>query len=92
MKKRSIMALVASGLLAAMLPAVASAQEGSTANATTIVVLAPDYVWNGRLAASGPAIDYVWNGRLAASGPAIDYVWNGRLAAGRSLELVAFAN
>lgn len=52
MKKRSTMAFVGGGLLAAMLPVVATAQEGSSTSPTTIVVLAPDYVWNGRLAGS----------------------------------------
>ena len=85
MKKQFMMALVAGGLLVAMLPVFATAQEGSSTSPTTIVVLAPDYVWNGRLAGS-PAIDYVWNGRLAGT-PAIDYVWNGRLAGSSSLEL-----
>ena len=83
MKKRFMMALVAGGLLAAMLPVVATAQQGSSAS----VVLVPDYVWDGRLAGTDPAIEYDWNGRLAGTSPAIDYVWNGRLAGSPSLEL-----
>ena len=56
MKKRSIMALVVGGLLAAMLPGVAAGQTTQ----------AEDYVWDGRLA-SDVTRDYVWDGRLASS-------------------------
>ena len=72
MKKRFIMALVAGGLLAAMLPGLASARGGAAATATTLEILALDYVWDGRLASS-------WDGRQAGS-PISDYVWDGRLA------------
>ena len=72
------MALVAGGLLAAMLPGVATAQGSSSTSASTSVIPAPDYVWNGRLA-SDVTRDYVWDRRLT-SDPAHDYAWNGRLA------------
>ena len=78
MKKRFVLAVVAGGLLAAMLPGVATAQGSSSAIASTSVIPGPDYVWNGRLA-SDVTRDYVWDRRLT-SAPAPDYVWNGRLA------------
>ena len=78
MKKRSTVALLAGGLLAAMLPGVATAQASTSANASTFVISAPDYVWDGRLA-SDVTRDYVWDRRLT-SVPAPDYVWDGRLA------------
>ena len=65
-KKRFMMSLVVGGLLAAMLPGVATARGGSSATATTFDVLALDYVWDGRLAGA-PISDYVWDGRLAGS-------------------------
>ena len=78
MKKRFVMAVVAGGLLAAMLPGVATAQGSSSAIASMSAIPAPDYVWDGRLAGDATR-DYVWDGRLA-SAPAPDYVWDGRLA------------
>ena len=66
MKKRFMMSLIVGGLLAAMLPGVATAQGGSSATATTFEVLALDYAWDGRLAGS-PTSDYAWDGRLAGS-------------------------
>ena len=74
MKKRFVVAVVAGGLLAAMLPGAATAQGSSSVDASTSVIPAPDYVWDGRLATE---VDYVWDGRLATEG---DYVWDGRLA------------
>jgi hypothetical protein len=43
-------------------------------------VVAPAYVWDGRLADSYVAPAYVWDGRLADSYVAPAYVWDGRLA------------
>jgi len=96
-KKRSIMTLVAGGLLAATLPGMAAAQGSSTASTTAVP--ASDYVWDGRLA-SNPTSEYVWDGRLAspvtreyvwddrlASSLTDDYVWDGRLASSPSLDL-----
>ena len=56
MKKRFVMAVVAGGLLAAMLPGVATAQGRSSAIASTSVIPAPDYVWNGRLASDATPV------------------------------------
>ncbi len=78
MKKRFVVAMVAGALLAAMLPGVATAQGSSAADASTFVIPAPDYVWDGRLA-SVVTRDYIWDRRLA-SAAAPDYVWDGRLA------------
>ena len=86
MKKRITMAVVAGGLLAAMLPIIATAQGGSTASALEL-----DYVWDGRLA-GGSALepDFVWDGRLAGSSVLEpDYVWDGRLAGSSVLELAS---
>ena len=85
MKKRFMMSLVVGGLLAAMLPGVATAQGGSSATATTFEVLALDYAWDGRLAGSATT-DYAWDGRLAGSATT-DYAWDGRLAGSPNLEL-----
>ncbi len=100
MRKRSVMALAAGALLAAMLPGVATAQGSTSADVTTLSTLTPDFGWDGRLAGN-PTNDYVWDGRLAsdvtrdyvwdrrlASGPTLDYAWDGRLAGSPSLALV----
>lgn len=65
MKKRSVVAMVACGLLAAMLRGVATAELSSSSDASAAVIPAPDYVWGGRLA-SDVTRDYVWDGRLAS--------------------------
>ena len=85
MKKRSFVALVAGGLLAAMLPGVAAAQGSSSADAPTSVSPEPAYVWNGRLA-SDVTRDYIWDRRLTSS-TAPAYVWDGRLAGSSSSAL-----
>ena len=78
MKKRSVISLVAGGLLAAMLPGVAAAQGSASANVATLSALVSDYVWDGRLAGDLPR-EYIWDRRLT-SGPSPDYVWDNRLA------------
>ena len=85
MKKRFVVAVVTGGLLAAMLPGVATAQGSPSDEASTPVIPAPDYVWDGRLA-SNATPDYIWYGRLT-SAPAPDYLWDGRLASNATPEL-----
>ena len=69
MKKRSVMALVAGGLLTAMLPGMAAAQGSTSTDVTTLATLTRDYVWDGRLAGN-LTNDYVWDGRLPVMSPA----------------------
>ena len=85
MKKRSIMALVAGGLLAAMLPGAVVAQTIQADGTTSFAVPAPAFAWDGRLAGNTtPA--YAWDGRLASSTtPA--YAWDGRLASSATSDL-----
>ena len=85
MKKRFVMALVTGGLLAAILPGIATAQGSSSASVTTLAALTPDYVWDGRLASSLTR-EYVWDRRLASS-LTPDYVWDRRLAGSPTLEI-----
>jgi hypothetical protein len=85
-KKRSILSLVAGGLLAAMLPGAAVAQTIQAEGTSTLTVPAPDYVFDGRLA-SNLTREYVWDGRLAAH-LTPDYVFDGRLASNLTREYV----
>ena len=65
-KKRSILSLVAVGLMAATLPGVAVAQVTQADGTTTFTVLAPDYIFDGRLA-SNLTREYAWDRRLAST-------------------------
>lgn len=78
MKKRSIMALVAGGLLTAMLPGAVVAQTFQADGTNSFAASAPEYAWDGRLASSVTR-EYVWDSRLASSTTS-DYAWDGRLA------------
>jgi hypothetical protein len=84
-KKRSIMSLVAGGLLAMALPGVAAAQAPQADGTTPFTVPALDYAWDGRLA-SNLTLDYDWDNRLASS-YALDYDWDNRLASSYAPDL-----